>query len=159
MEIASPPTESPPRHSNEGSMAESVSPQGRVPAQSVTSASQLPGSPSQISFSSPVTSSPYVKQLQTFMEHQRRTFDEERVLWNIERMELHEKITQLEKSLRGYQAISSRQIAILRLRIKAASGACWAKTVRTPQARLQQGMKSGVERNLMSSLHAHSPTL
>ena len=45
------------------------------------------------------------------MEHQRRTFDEERELWNIERMELHEKITQLEKSLRGYQAISSRQIS------------------------------------------------
>ena len=92
-------------------MAESVYPQGRVPAQSVTSASQLPGSPAQISLSPPVTSSPYVKQLQTFMENQRRTFDEERALWNIERMELHEKITQLEKSLRGYQAISSRQIS------------------------------------------------
>lgn len=45
------------------------------------------------------------------MEHQRRTFDEERALWNIERMELHEKITQLEKSLRGYQAISSGQLS------------------------------------------------
>ena len=109
METASPLMRSPPRRSNEGSIAESVSPQGRVPAQSVTSASQLPGSPSQISLSPPVTSSPYVKKLQTFLEHQRRTFDEERALWNIERMELHEKITQLEKSLRGYQAISSRQ--------------------------------------------------
>ena len=91
-------------------MAESVSPQARVPAQSVTSASQFPGLPSQISLSPPVTSSPYVKQLQTLMEHQRRTFDEERALWNIERMELHERITQLEKSLRGHQAISSRQM-------------------------------------------------
>ena len=43
------------------------------------------------------------------MEHQRRTFDEERALWDTERMELHEKITQLEKSLLGYQAISSGQ--------------------------------------------------
>ena len=111
METASPSTKSPPRRSNEGFMAESVSPRARVPAQSVTSASQLPGSPSRISLSPQVTSSPYVKQLQTFMEHQRRTFDEERALWNIERMELHEKITQLEESLRGYQAISSSQIS------------------------------------------------
>ena len=111
METASPSPKSPPRHSNDGSMAESVSPRGRVPAQSVTSASQLPELPSRKSLSPQVASSLYVKQFQTFMEHQRRTFDEERALWNIERMELHEKITQLEDSLRGYQAISSSQIS------------------------------------------------
>ena len=45
------------------------------------------------------------------MEHQRRIFDEERALWNTERMELHEKIAQLEGSLRCYQAISSSQVS------------------------------------------------
>ena len=111
METASLLTKSPPRRSNEGLMAETVPPQGRVPAQSVTSASQLPPSPSRIPLSPQVASSLYVKQFHTFMEHQLRTFDQERALWNIERTELHEKITQLEESLRGYQAISSSQIS------------------------------------------------
>lgn len=44
------------------------------------------------------------------MEHQRQTFDEERSLWNTERTELHEKIAQLEGSLRRYQAVSSSQV-------------------------------------------------
>lgn len=44
------------------------------------------------------------------MEHQRQTFDEERELWNTEREELHEKIAQLERSLRRYQAVSSSQV-------------------------------------------------
>lgn len=45
------------------------------------------------------------------MEHQRQIFDEERALWNTERTELHEKIAQLEGSLRRYQAISSSQVS------------------------------------------------
>lgn len=45
------------------------------------------------------------------MEHQRQTFDEERALWNTERVELHERIAQLEGSLRRYQAISSSQVS------------------------------------------------
>ena len=44
------------------------------------------------------------------MEHQRQAFDEERELWNTEREELHEKIAQLEGSLRRYQAVSSSQV-------------------------------------------------
>ena len=111
METGSLSTNSPPRRSNQGLMAETVSPQGSVPAQSVTSASQLPNSPLRTSLSSQVASSHYVKQFHTFMEHQRRTFDEERALWNIERMELYEKITQLEESLRGYKAIPSSQMS------------------------------------------------
>ena len=45
------------------------------------------------------------------MEHQQQTFDEERALWNTERTELHDKIAQLEVSLRRYQAISSSQVS------------------------------------------------
>ena len=102
---------SPPRLSNEESMAENEAPQRRPPrSQSVTSASQFSGSPSRILLSPPVASSPYVQQLQTFMEHQRQTFDEERALWNIERLELHEKIAQLEEALHRYEAISSSQV-------------------------------------------------
>ena len=43
------------------------------------------------------------------MERQRQTHNEERALWNTERMELHEKIAQLERSLRIYHPISSDQ--------------------------------------------------
>ena len=45
------------------------------------------------------------------MEHQRQNFDEERALWNTERTELHEKIAQLEGSLRRHQAVSSGQMS------------------------------------------------
>lgn len=43
------------------------------------------------------------------MERQRQTFNEERALWNIERTELHDKIAQLERSLRIYHPIASGQ--------------------------------------------------
>lgn len=93
-------------------MAESASPQGRVPrSQSIASASHLPGSPLRMSLSSQVASSRYVKQFQALMEHQRQTFNEERALWNTERTELHGKIAELEGSLRRYQPpISSSQV-------------------------------------------------
>ena len=88
-------------------MTENGPPQGRVPRpQSVPSASRLPGT----SISPQVASARYVKQFQVLMEHQRQTFDEERELWNTEREELHEKIAQLEGSLRRYQTISSSQV-------------------------------------------------
>lgn len=45
------------------------------------------------------------------MEHQRQTFDEERALWNTERTELHEKVAQLERSLRQHKIISSSQVS------------------------------------------------
>lgn len=41
------------------------------------------------------------------MERQRQTHNEERALWNTERTELHEKIAQLEGSLRRYHPVSS----------------------------------------------------
>ena len=93
-------------------MPENGPPQGRASRQqSVPSASRLPGSSSRMFISPQVASARYVKQFQALMEHQRHTFDEERALWNIERMELHEKITQLAGSLHQYQAISPSQIS------------------------------------------------
>lgn len=93
-------------------MLENGTPRGRVPRQqSVTSASPLPVSPLRLSGSPQVASARYVKQFQALMEHQRQVFDEERALWNTERTELHEKIAQLEGSLRRYQAISSSQVS------------------------------------------------
>ena len=46
------------------------------------------------------------------MEHQRQVFDEERALWYTERTELHKKITELQRSLHRYQAVSSSVITI-----------------------------------------------
>lgn len=93
-------------------MSENQPPQGRVPRQqSVTSASSLPESPLRLTLSPQVASPRYVKQYQALMERQRQIFDEERALWNTERTELHEKIAQLEGSLRRYQAISSSQVS------------------------------------------------
>ena len=93
-------------------MLENGRPRGRVPRQqSVTSASPLPVSPLRSSVSPQVASARYVKQFQALLEHQRQIFDEERALWNTERTELHEKIAQLEGSLRRYQAISSSQVS------------------------------------------------
>ena len=96
---------SPSRRKNEGLMVENEPPQARVPrSQSVTSASPLPASPIR-------ASARYVKQFQALMEHQRQNFDEERALWNTERMELHEKIALLEGSLRQYQTKFPSQVS------------------------------------------------
>lgn len=45
------------------------------------------------------------------MEHQREVHSEERALWHTERAELHEKIAQLDATLRRYQTLSSSQIS------------------------------------------------
>lgn len=45
------------------------------------------------------------------MERQRQAHDEERALWNTERMELQDRIAELEGSLRRHQAISSSQLS------------------------------------------------
>lgn len=93
-------------------MTEKGPPQGRVlRSQSLTSASGLPGSPSRTSVFPRVASARYVKQFHAFIEHQRQTFDQERALWNIERMELHEKITRLEEILSRYHAKPSSQVS------------------------------------------------
>lgn len=44
------------------------------------------------------------------MEHQREVHNEERALWNTERMEMSEKIAGLEGLLRGHQAMSPNQV-------------------------------------------------
>ncbi len=85
---------------------------GRVTRQqSVPSASPLKASPSRTSSSSQLASARYVKQFHTLMDSQRQAFDEERALWNTERLELHQKILLLETSLRRYQALSSSQVS------------------------------------------------
>ena len=112
METSSLSAISPSRRANEGLMPENESPLARVPrSQSVSSASPLPGSSIRMSTSPQAASARYVKQYQAFMEHQRQNFDEERALWNTERMELHEKIALLEGSLRQYQSNASSQMS------------------------------------------------
>ncbi|MCJ1480792.1 hypothetical protein MMC06_000947 [Schaereria dolodes] len=78
--------------------------------QTVSSASQLPStpsrssfSPSRKSFSSHVASHQYVEQYRALIEHQRQVFDEERNLWQTERTELHEKVLELETAIRVYR--------------------------------------------------------
>ncbi|KAL8707235.1 MAG: hypothetical protein Q9225_007797 [Loekoesia sp. 1 TL-2023] len=73
-----------------------------------SSPSQLPyvlRSPPSMSTSPRVASKTYVQQYQSTLEHQRRAFDSERVMWDIERKELVEKIAALEESLRQHQAL------------------------------------------------------
>lgn len=94
----------------EFTQSEGDSAPGRVPRQqSIASASQLPASSSRQA-SAQVASTRYVKQHQALMERQRQVHEEERALWHTERKELHEKIAELEGSLRRYQAISSSQV-------------------------------------------------
>ena len=45
------------------------------------------------------------------MERQRQVHNDERALWNVERMELQEKVAQLQNSLRRYEAISTSQVS------------------------------------------------
>ena len=101
MDKTSPSTMSSPPRAKQGSMSDNEAPQARVQRpRSVSSASQLPKSPVQTSPPPHMASARYVKQFQTLMEHQRQTFDEERALWNTERMELNDKIAELEALLR-----------------------------------------------------------
>ncbi|MCJ1226607.1 hypothetical protein MMC12_003260 [Toensbergia leucococca] len=97
----------------ETSSKESTQPryQGRLPLQqSVSSASQIPVSPTKGSLSPQFASARYVQQCRALMEHQRQVFDEERALWHTERQELQEKLTQVEAMLRQCQANSGNGI-------------------------------------------------
>ena len=77
----------------------------------IPSASQMPNSPTKVSMS-PLSASPgYVKSFHALIEHQREVHSEERALWHIERAELHEKIAQLEASLRRYLSFSPAHLA------------------------------------------------
>ena len=77
----------------------------------VKSASQIPASSTRASISSQVASARYVQQYRTLLDRQRLAFDEERALWNIERTELHERIVQLEATVRRYHGSSSSQLS------------------------------------------------
>ena len=52
-----------------------------------------------------VASEAYIEQYKLALDHQRHAFNSERVLWNIERSGLLEKITSLEDRLRRHQAL------------------------------------------------------
>lgn len=61
------------------------------------------------SSSSHLASPQYVHQFHALMDSQRQIFHAEHELWQIERSELHEKITQLEASLRRCRALCGSQ--------------------------------------------------
>ena len=112
MECASSPSSTSPRHTDDQPQSENDPPQSRVPRQlSITSASQIPNSPTRHSISSQLASPRYIKQFNALIEHQREVHSEERKLWHTERAELNEKIAKLEVSLRRYQACSSSQVS------------------------------------------------
>ncbi|KAL2055603.1 hypothetical protein ABVK25_003845 [Lepraria finkii] len=101
---------SPPRRVRESTQFKNDASSSRVPRQQVVaSASRLPGSSSRSSPSPQPASARYITQFHALMERQRQVHNDERGLWNIERMELQEKIAQLENSLRRHEAISTSQ--------------------------------------------------
>ena len=84
---------------------------GQLPLQQqVSSASQMPASPAKGSFSTHIASSQYVAQHRIFVEHQRSLHDEERALWHLERQELHNKVSELEATIRQLQSKSSIEL-------------------------------------------------
>ncbi|KAL6718662.1 hypothetical protein ACLMJK_002896 [Lecanora helva] len=112
MDLSSPTSlTSPPSRIQDVLRSENISPQGRVPhQQSVSSASQVPNSPTRRSLSSQLASPRYIKQFQALIEHQREVHHEERTLWHTEREELHTKIAELEAALRQLRTTSSSQL-------------------------------------------------
>lgn len=63
------------------------------------------------SSSSHLASPQYVHQFYALIDSQRRLFHAEHELWQIERTELHQKITQLEASLRQHLALCGSQVS------------------------------------------------
>lgn len=63
------------------------------------------------SSSSHLASPQYVHQFHALMDNQRQLFHAEHELWQIERTELHEKITQLEASLRRYRTLCGSPVS------------------------------------------------
>ena len=60
------------------------------------------------------------------MDRQRQAFDEERALWNIERIELHGKLVHLEATVRRYQGRSSSQLSSPTQKNGSLSGIKWS---------------------------------
>lgn len=67
------------------------------------------GTPNKWSSSPQIPPDAYISEYQKAMNHQRHAFDSERVMWNIERTELVEKIASLEELLCQYQGSPSVQ--------------------------------------------------
>ncbi|KAL8920401.1 MAG: hypothetical protein Q9208_006282 [Pyrenodesmia sp. 3 TL-2023] len=67
------------------------------------------GTPNKWSSSPQIPPDAYISEYQKAMNHQRHAFDSERVMWNIERTELVEKIANLEELLSQYQGSPSAQ--------------------------------------------------
>ncbi|KAL9128540.1 MAG: hypothetical protein Q9217_002805 [Psora testacea] len=85
---------------------------GRVPRQQfLTSPNGTIGtSPRSLKTPHP-NSAHYVKQCHSLLDHQLQAFAEERALWNLERRELHDRISQLEATLRHHQSSSSSRMS------------------------------------------------
>ncbi|KAI4186655.1 MAG: hypothetical protein LQ346_005641 [Caloplaca aetnensis] len=67
------------------------------------------GTPNKSSSSPQIPSDAFIGEYHKAMNHQRHAFDSERVMWNIERTELVEKIADLEVLLRQYQPLPNAQ--------------------------------------------------
>ena len=73
---------------------------GLIPLQQpISSASRLPNASQNASSFSHTTSFKYIEQHRVVVERQRQLHDEEKALWNLERQELHSKISELESIL------------------------------------------------------------
>lgn len=77
----------------------------------VTSTDQEMDSGTTSSSSSHLASPQYMHQFHAMMDNQRQLFHAEHELWQIERTELHEKITQLEASLRQYRTLCGSPVS------------------------------------------------
>ncbi len=99
---------------SEGRSSGYIAPQSqdRLPLeQCVGSANRATASATTASTSSHLASPRYVQQFRALIDNQRQLFHEERELWHIERIELLEKIAQLEASVCRYRAMSSSQVS------------------------------------------------
>ena len=77
----------------------------------LTSTDQEMDSGTTSSSSSHLASPQYMHQFHALMDKQRQLFHAEHELWQIERTELHEKITQLEASLRRYRTLGGSPVS------------------------------------------------
>ena len=73
------------------------------------------------------------------MERQRQAFDDERALWNIERMELHEKLVHLEASIRQYQGKPAGQVSSPTHKTRLAPGVTWSPPTGTDNPIISSG--------------------
>lgn len=84
--------------------------QGRVPSQHTAHPRDSLSSPPNLSSLSQLASPRYVYQYRALMDNQRKVFDEERDLWQMERSDLLDEISRLKTRLRQVEGSSSNRI-------------------------------------------------